>query len=89
MIATLRRTGLIVLAACSIGGPALADGIDNAGPAQAAGATAYSGSTRSPSGVDTERASDMAHSVGALPDQSRKAQDNGTPDRVTHANQPD
>lgn len=70
MIATLCRTALIALAVGSIAGPALADSsTDNAAPAQAAGATAYSGSTRSPSGIDGESASDMAHSVGALPDQ--------------------
>jgi hypothetical protein len=71
MIAAMRHAGLIALAAGFIAGPAVADSIDNAGPAQAAGPTAYSGSTRSPSGIDTETSSDMAHSVAALPDEDQ------------------
>jgi hypothetical protein len=57
MIATMRRMGLATLLAAFVAGSALAAmaaGLDNAGPAEAAGSNGYSGSTRSPSGLNTE-----------------------------------
>jgi hypothetical protein len=41
--------------------------MDNAGPDQAAGSTAYSGSTSSPSGLSFDNGSDMAHSIAERP----------------------
>lgn len=74
--ARLRRAGLAALFAGFVAGPALAGmgGMDNAGPDEAAGATAYSGSTRSPSGLSFDNDSDMGHSIAALPNN-----DAGTP----------
>jgi hypothetical protein len=84
MIATMRRASLAALFAGFVAGPALAagmDGMDNAGPDQAAGSTAYSGSTRSPSGSTRlpsdssfDSGSDMGHSIAGLPNN-----DAGTP----------
>ena len=77
MIATIRRASLAALFAGFVAGPALAaglDGMDNAGPDQAAESTAYSGSTPSPSGLDFDNGSDMAHSIAGRPNN-----DAGTP----------
>jgi hypothetical protein len=57
MIATMRRIGMAALLVGFVAGPApvaIAAGMDNVGPAEAAGSTGYPGSTPSPSGLNID-----------------------------------
>jgi ABC-type transport system substrate-binding protein len=90
MIATMQRAGLVALLAGFLAAPALVAmaGVDmddfNAVPAEAAGSTVHAGSTRSPSGLDPDSGSDMAHSSADLPDNDAGAPvNNGLADQGT------
>ncbi len=90
MIATMRHVGLAALLAGFIAGPAVISvaGVDesdfNAVPDEAAGSTAHAGSTRSPSGLDVDDGSEMAHSSAELPDnEAGTPANNGPADQGT------